>query len=747
MSEIYVIKRNGSKVPFSKQKLERWAKWAAENGADWEEILSEAIQRCPNGNKTTDFHQAMIDVCVDKATTESLSMAGRLVLGEIYKQAYGEYFSESGIPDFKSFYKDMIAKNYWDDWGYSDSELDAINNIIDHNKDFKYSYTTIKQIKDKYLVKDKVSSVVKESPQMMYMGMAIAVMAAEEPHRKLQEVAKYYGYLSDLKINMPTPSHNSLRTKFKGLASCVLFKTDDTADSISAGNHIVYTMTTAQAGIGGYMETRSVGDSVGNGRVVHSGKLPYYKYYESAVKSTKQASRSGSMTMYYNCLDPEIMDLLRLKGVRTPDQKRITTIDYSLSLNSFFIEQAIAGNDWMLVSYKDAPQVHEAFYSGDVENFKRVYFEVLNNDFVNKKIVSASDVVKEFLIQRQETGRIYCFFVDNANKHTPFTDKIYSSNLCAEVMLPTCGAKDVTDLYSENAKNETAICFLAAINVSQVSEDEYEDVTYYALKGVDRTMDIMDWAMPNLGEKALKRRSVGIGITNLAHYMAKNMFSYKSIDGKKEIHKLAERHSYFLHKASLRLGKELGNAEWIDKTKYPSGWLPIDTANKEIDKIVKQELLYDWETLRSEIIANGGIRNSVLEATAPYESSSQASNTTNSLYPVRDLKIIKKSGNNTNVFVVPDYDDIFVRESYELAWDVPVKDMIEVYSIVQKFHGQAISSDFYIDFSNTGKVSLKKWLAYLEYASRLGMKSWYYTNSKTKQASDIKDSGCEACKM
>lgn len=884
MSEVYVTKRDGRKVPFSKEKLERWAQWAAEKGADWESILSEAIQRCPNGNKTSDFHQAMISVCVDKATSESLSMAGRLVLGDIYKQAYGEYFRESGIPDFKTFYTNMVVTGLWDDMGYTDEELIKLNNIIDHNKDLNYSYTTIKQIKDKYLVKDKVKRVVKESPQMMYMGMALAIMQVEPIEKRVNEIEKYYHYLSDLKINMPTPSHNSLRTKFKGLASCVLFKTNDTADSISAGNHIAYTMTAAQAGIGGYMETRSVGDSVDKGRVVHSGKIPYYKYFESAVKSTKQSSRSGSITMYYNCLDPELMDLLRLKGVRTPDQKRITTMDYSFQLNRFFVEQCSNGNDWMLVSFVNAPRLHSLFYSGDIDEFKREYYTVLNDENIPKKIVKAMDVVREFLIQRQETGRIYCAFMDTVNLHTPFKDKIYSSNLCvapettvltrnghevikdlcgktvdvwngvewstvdvvktgenqqlinvvvediisgklsqlrctpyhkwytydvseirtfqlndddvllpwvtpsgdrvvhkvhslhetspsdtycftepkrgmavfngiltgqcAEVTLPTEGAENVMDLYTEDSQNETAICFLAATNLGVVSDDEYEDVVYYALKGVDRTMDIMEWELPNLGYKALKRRSVGIGMTDLAHYMAKNMLSYKSIEGKKEIHRLAERHSYFLHKASLRLGKECGNSPWIDKTKYPDGWLPIDTANKEIDKIVNQELLYDWETLRKEIIANGGIRNSVLEATAPYESSSQASNTTNSLYPVRDLKIVKKSGNNTNIFVVPDYDDIFVREAYELAWGVPVKDMIELYAIVQKFHGQAISSDFYIDYRERPKVSLKEWFTYLEYASRLGMKTWYYTNSKTMNASDIKeDSSCVACKM
>ena len=1073
MSEVYVTKRDGRKVPFSKEKLERWAQWAAEKGADWESILSEAIQRCPNGNKTSDFHQAMISVCVDKATSESLSMAGRLVLGDIYKQAYGEYFRESGIPDFKTFYTNMVVTGLWDDMGYTDEELIKLNNIIDHNKDLNYSYTTIKQIKDKYLVKDKVKRVVKESPQMMYMGMALAIMQVEPIEKRVNEIEKYYHYLSDLKINMPTPSHNSLRTKFKGLASCVLFKTNDTADSISAGNHIAYTMTAAQAGIGGYMETRSVGDSVDKGRVVHSGKIPYYKYFESAVKSTKQSSRSGSITMYYNCLDPELMDLLRLKGVRTPDQKRITTMDYSFQLNRFFVEQCSNGNDWMLVSFVNAPRLHSLFYSGDIDEFKREYYTVLNDENIPKKIVKAMDVVREFLIQRQETGRIYCAFMDTVNLHTPFKDKIYSSNLCvapettvltrnghetikdlcgktvdvwngvewstvdvvktgenqellvvntsfgqsltctkyhkfyvkqgnkiiekrahellvgdkliksdypiingditlenayingfftgdgcnvrnkqriylygekrklkdsvknvcddwivqenqdreyghttvlmdkfyvptsditiaskldwlaglcdadgtisrngktqslqitsvnfeflskvqmllqtlgvfskinsstlegerllplnngsgemglfwckncyrlligqngvkklkdlgfnpkrlvitdhtpnrecnhfvkitsvvdsdriddtycftepkrgmavfngiltgqcAEVTLPTEGAENVMDLYTEDSQNETAICFLAATNLGVVSDDEYEDVVYYALKGVDRTMDIMEWELPNLGYKALKRRSVGIGMTDLAHYMAKNMLSYKSIEGKKEIHRLAERHSYFLHKASLRLGKECGNSPWIDKTKYPDGWLPIDTANKEIDKIINQELLYDWETLRKEIIANGGIRNSVLEATAPYESSSQASNTTNSLYPVRDLKIVKKSGNNTNIFVVPDYDDIFVREAYELAWGVPVKDMIELYAIVQKFHGQAISSDFYIDYRERPKVSLKEWFTYLEYASRLGMKTWYYTNSKTMNASDIKeDSSCVACKM
>lgn len=287
-------------------------------------------------------------------------------------------------------------------------------------------------------------------------------------------------------------------------------------------------------------------------------------------------------------------------------------------------------------------------------------------------------------------------------------------------------------MYEHGESGEIGLCSLGAIVAGNTTHEEWEDVAYYTVLMIDNVIELMDYPFKQLEYTAKARRSIGVGITNLAYDMANRGLKYSSVSGKRYIHKLAEMHSYYLHKASLRLAKERGVCDWIHKTKYPEGWLPIDTANKVIDTIVDQPLLYDWETLRKDIIANGGIRNSVLEAFMPNESSSVATGGTNSIYPIRSLKVIKTSGTNKNLFIAPKAEEM--KWDYELAWDIPTKDMLEVYAIIQKFTGQAISADLYITYnSSVGEKSVgaKELLTQFLTFTKLGVKCRYYVNSST----------------
>jgi len=882
-----IEKRDGTKQEFSVAKLSKWFDWAKAKDIELESLLSQAISRCPNGVSTEDFHKAMIDACVDHKDDKYLKVAARLLIGSVWKKAFhntlgikfvGEY------PDLKTYTNKMIELGFYEKTKFSDDEIDQIGNCIDHSKDLDYTYTTIKQISDKYLIQDRVNKKIYETPQFMFAGIAMAICQHQKQETRVNDTIKLYTYLSDLKINAPTPYMTNLRTSNKGIASCCVFFGDDTADSIEAANSITYKFTTANAGIGGCLQTRSAGDPVRQGQIKHLGKIPYYKYFEAATKSTKQQSRSGAVTMYYTCLDPEVIDLLKLKSVKTPEQKAVRNMDYALCLNKCFMDAVFKDEDWMLISCKDAPDLYESFYSNDIVGFERLYNSYKSSS-VNKSFVKAKNIANEFLINRQETGRVYAWFADNANTHTTFKDKIHSSNLCvapetlvltkdgyveissiadktvevwngeewsevvvrktgtdcelitvvvediltgaissvkatpyhkwydntgkllrtfqleknicllpwitpdgvqivqkikylvdsnnndtycltepkrnmvvfngiltgncAEISLPTSSFVSSFDLYkhhTEAEKGEVAMCFLAAICAGRVTEAEYEDVAYYTLLLADTAIDIMEYPFKHVESTAKARRSIGIGLTNVASAMARKMVSYSSKAGKQYVHEIAEMHSYYLHKASLQLAKEKGKAEWMCKTKYPEGWLPLDTYNKNVDNCAQPVYKYDWESLRKEIIDFGGIRNSTLVAHMPCESSSGGSATTNGLYPIRDMKVVKKSGNNVNIFLAPDHDDPLVSSFYDIAWDVSTKDLIEFYAIVQKFTCQGISADFYIDFTKKDKVSLKEYLQYLEYSHRLGLKSWYYTNSKT--ITEVKDTEvCESCSV
>ncbi len=744
----YILKRDGSKEDFDETKLNKWAEWAANSNVAWSDIVFQAIKQVSDGCTSSDIQEALIKVCVDKLDPAHLDMAARLLVGKIYKEVFGSFNELPTLPDF---YYSMVDKGLWIDMDYSEDELEHLSGVINHSKDFEYKYQSVKQITDKYVLQDKVSGDKFESPQFMYMGVAMANMMEMPKERRLEDVEKLYLLMSTLKLNAPTPILGNTRTKNRGLASCAVLATKDTADSIGVGPHIAYKMTNANAGLGAYVHCRSLGDEVRGGSIEHTGKLPYYKLYSAAVKATKQPQRGGSMTMFYNILDPEIEDLLKLKHVTTPLDKQNRDIDYGCVINKLFVKKALKNEDWMLVSVKDAPDLWEAMYDDSVD-FETIYNNYVSSD-VKKRMVSARELAITLETQWHETGRVYKMWADAMNDHTPFKQPIYSSNLCLEVALPTSGFDDVTSLqeHPDKVDGEIALCFLAALVAGRITDEEYEEAAYYATLMVDNTIDLMDYPFPHTGISAKSRRSIGVGIVNLADKLAVAGHKYTDLGGKQLIHDHAEMHSYYLHKASLRLAKERGVADWMHKTKYPEGWLPIDTYNRNVDTLVSG-LKFDWEELRQGIIAQGGIRHSVLEAHMPAESSAQASNSVNGVYPMRDYLIIKGGSKNKIPCFVPHYEDVHIRANYQSVWDIPHKDMVDLYALLQKFTGQAISSDFYFNPSDhpNNKVGTKQMLQNLAYATKMGMKTQYYMNTKSSEDSEVEETsmkcdggGCE----
>lgn len=740
----FVTKRDGSKEKFDPSKLSKWAEWASVVGVDWFQIVGDAYKKCSDGVTTDELHKALISSCIDLETTPALLMAGRLMIGELYKSVFG---GVDNIPTLKDFYRTMVEQGYWEDMNYSEEELDFLNTIIKHENDFELSSTQVLQDVQKYLISDVTTKKVKETPQFALMRQAMGAHKDQPKDRRVSDVVGMYG---DLKcsVNTPTPNKTNLGTYKRAYASCCASMATDELDSIEAMNHVVWTMTAASAGQGTYLQTRSLGDGIRGGTIKHGGKLPYMRLMEKETAANMQGSRGGAVKTELNCLDPEIFTLLKLRNPTTTANNRIDGMDYAFKCNDSFIERAKKGKDWLLISYAEAPDLWKHFYDVDLTEFEHLLESYMQRG--KGRIVKARDVLKEHIQQDEVVGRQYETFVTSLNAHTPFKDVIHQSNLCQELAEPTKPYRSVLELYKqdESVQGEVAMCNLAAIPVGKVSLNpkKYEELAYRTLLMVDNTIDIAELPLPHVDYTAKNRRSVMIGITDLAHAMASGGYSYTDVHGKNFIHRVAELHMFSMLKASMRLAKEKGACGWFHKTKYSDGWLPIDTYNKNVDNVHTQKLLCDWEGLREDI-KKYGLRNSALVGHMPCESSSVRGNDTNGLYPIREGVVVKKSGNTKVVFIPPEWESL--QGFYEQAWSIPHNDMVDCYAIIQKFTDQAISADIYHKFGKAKKVGLKQLMEEFFYRHKMGLKTRYYKHFATGASIIEQEESCVGggCKL
>lgn len=748
-----IIKRDGRVEPFIPTKLNRWGEWASEtlgDAVDWTSAVLESVSLLPETVSSRDLQQRLIKTCLEFDTWSYNRMAGRLYAVLIYKDLYG-----GNIPTVLELHRKLQDLGYMEYLDYSDEEYSEIEKMIDHSRDFSYTHYQLHTHLTKYSIADRVRGINYESSQFMYMRMAMALSVDQPRNRRMHDVERFYTLLSTNKINAPTPNHINLGTPLRGYASCCLYTTDDTAKSIAIGNHIANTMTYMSAGIGSHMSVRSLNDPVRGGVIKHQGKLPYFRALVGEVKASLQNGRGGACTTYFPVYDPEIDVLLRLKNPMSTEDKKIRGLDYSWGYNKFFAKKVAKNEQVFLFNTHTAPELYQALYSGDEELFENIYEQYLNDDNFTKIWVDAREVLLTAENEWNETGRVYEHNLTEMNKHTPFKDTIWSSNLCSEIYLPTKPYADMTELYSDSSEDggEVAMCNLAGICIDRIeTEEDYKDSAYYALLMIDKCIHLAHYELPHIGVTSKARMNAGVGILGLAHLMAKNSQSFKTEEGKKFLHACAERHYYWLLRASLELGKELGNAKWMHKTKWPEGWLPLDTYNKNVDGITSFKLSYDWEQLRSEIVENGGIRNSVVCAHMPTESSANSSGTTNGLYPIRELTMIKTDNHRVNYWAAP-YGDT-LGDKYESAWDLSSKDLTDMYAIFQKWTDQGISADFYrVVIGDQGFSSTDLIKDYL-YRVKMGLKSKYYMNQKTsagmKEASEIlveDEADCSSCKL
>jgi len=972
----YVIKRNGQQETADEEKLLRWSAWAAhgyEDRVNWNKIVKQCMRSRDRVLSTRALQQRLIKLCVRQKSWPFQIMAGRLYMADVIKDIFNNQ-----MPTVKQQYDKLRAMNLVEEMPYTDEEFLALESAIDHKRDQELAYYQAKQLTKKYAIQLESTGQVFESPQFIFMRMAMALAMREERANWLSMAVEFYQYFSGGKISNPTPNYLNLGTGHRGYASCCLIAGGDDAESIGIANQIAYTLTYLSAGIGTILETRSIGDPVRGGKITHKGKAPYLAATAKEVKANTQGGRGGALTSYVSFYDPEIETLLMAQNPRTPAAQRNRDLHMAFKWNAFFAEAVAADKEVFVFNAFTAPDLHEAVDVASLEDFTALYNKYEADPNFKKVYINAQDIAYLYMQQRNEVSTNYDLQIDYVNHHTPHKERIRSSNLCVhgdtviltknghqriadlvdqdvvvwngeewsettvrqtsemsdlievrlsnglsltstqyhkyylssddtnkpfeiearhlrpgmklldfdlpyikgsdaiecidevpggnvldthrikwlqqllprmaavlnygsdealaltsskpevmrglvlmlqtlgvrssiteignvnrvyvtpaemkkleglgldfsnvhtvemqsapdhsisvfvdsivaassaptycftepkrhmgvfngiltgqciEIMQPTKPYYDLQDLYRvDHDRGEVSMCSLAGVPIINiVSDEEYEQACYLALKAIDNAIHQANYKFPHIKYTATQRLNAGVGILGLATHLARKGLKYDTPEGLAEIHRVYERHMFFMIRASLRLGKELGNAPWMHKTKWPEGWMPIDTYNRNLDKIVAPVYQYDWEGLRAEVIANKGIRNSSLVAHMPTESSSKAVAAPNCAYPVRDLTLLKTDLKNALDWCAPDND--ILENQYQLAWEIDPVDMMKVYGVICKFSDQGISADGYEDRQKKPKLYksdlVRQFLARYVY----GVKSTYYQNSFTE---------------
>ena len=651
--------------------------------------------------------------------------AARLLLYGVYKDVYG------GFEKIKL--KEMIKKNI--DRGvydraildsYTDDEFAKLDSYIHHKRDENFTYAGLRQVVDKYLVQDRSSGELFETPQHMYMMIAATLFANYPNEDRLHYVRRYYDSTSLVKINIPTPVMAGVRTPVRQFASCVLVDSDDTLDSIFASDMSIGRYTAQRAGIGiNAGRIRGVNSKIRGGEVAHTGVVPFLKKFEATVRCcTQNGVRGGSATTHFPFWHQEIEDILVLKNNKGTEDNRVRKLDYSIQLNKTMYERLLTSGNITLFSPHDVPGLYEAYF-GDAEKFKELYESYERKTSIKKKVIPAMELFSALIKERAETGRIYIMNVDHCNTHSSFKDKVYMSNLCQEITLPT---KPLNHIDDEDG--EIALCILSAINVGVVKDlDDLEELCELAVRALEEIIDYQKY--PNkAAEKSTKaRRSLGIGYIGLAHYLAKHQLAYNHKRAWKKVHELTEAFQYYLLKASNTLAQERGACDYFGQTKYSDGILPIDTYKKEVDELGDFKLKYDWDSLRASIKEHG-LRHSTLSAQMPSESSSVVSNATNGIEPPRGYLSVKKSKKGPLKQVVPQYTTL--KQHYTLLWDMPSNEgYINIVAVMQKFFDQAISGNWSYNpthFDNN-EVPMSVMIGDLLNTYKYGWKTSYYQNT------------------
>ena len=725
---INVKKRNGRGLEILNiEKIHEMVEYACEDitGVSSSQVEMKSGLQFYDGITTEEIQQILVKSAADLISLESPNysyVAARLLLYSLRKQVIKKLWDH---PHFYDHVKKVVAIGLYDDEilkNYQRKDFDRMEGWLNHNRDYDFTYAGLRQVIDKYLVQDRSTGDIYETPQFMYMMIAATLFAKYPKEKRMTYVKKYYDAISQFKINIPTPVMAGVRTPLRQYASCVLVDIDDTLPSIFSGDMAIGRYIAQRAGIGiNAGRIRGINSRIRGGEVQHTGVIPFLKKFESTVKCcTQNGVRGGSATVHFPIWHQEIEDIIVLKNNKGSEDNRVRKLDYSIQISKLFYERFINNEDITLFSPHEVPELYDAW--GD-SNFDELYLKA-EKKRVKKKKINAQTLFFDILKERAETGRIYIMNIDHCNTHSSFKDKVSMSNLCQEITLPT------TPIQHIDGEGEIALCILSAINVGKINKrDELEPLCDLAVRSLDEIIDHQNYPISAAEISTKARRSLGIGYIGLAHYLAKKGYKYEQKLAWRQVDKLTEAFQFYLLKASNDLAKEKGPCSYFDKTKYADGILPIDTYKKDVDDIVKREYTYDWEWLRKEI-KQSGLRHSTLSAQMPSESSSVVSNATNGIEPPRDYLSVKKSKKGPLKQIVPEYNKL--KNNYTLLWDMRGNEgYINIVAVMQKYFDQAISGNWSYNPENykDGQVPVSVMAQDLLTTYKLGWKTSYYQNT------------------
>ena len=723
-----VKKRNGSIEPLNLEKMHVMVEEACKGlaGVSASQVEIQSGIQFYDGISTAEIQEILIRSASDLIDLEVPNyqfVAARLLLFSVRKQLFNGIYD---IPTVYDHVKANAEKRVYDPEIldlYSKEEFDKLQSFIDHERDYYFTYAGLRQVVDKYLVQDRSSGALYETPQFMYLLISATIFSKYPKDVRLDYVKKYYDAISKHKLNIPTPIMAGVRTPLRQFASCVLVDSDDTLDSIFSSDMAIGKYVAQRAGIGiNAGRIRGINAKIRDGEVQHTGVVPFLKKFESTVRCcTQNGIRGGSATVHFPIWHQEIQDIIVLKNNKGTEDNRVRKLDYSIQLSKLFYERFCSNKEITLFSPHDVPGLYDAFGTDAFDDLYVTYEQDLS---IPRTTIGAQKLFMDLLKERAETGRIYLMNIDHCNSHSSFKDKVNMSNLCQEITLPTDPIQHI------DGNGEIALCILSAVNVGKLTKlDELDELCELAVRGLDALIDYQNYPVAAAKQSTLNRRSLGIGYIGLAHYLAKNGAKYDSQKAFDLVHKLTERFQYALLTTSNRLAMEKGPCGYFGKTKYADGILPIDTYKSDVDEIVPNDLSCDWEYLRGRI-KEYGLRHSTLSAQMPSESSSVVSNATNGIEPPRDYLSVKKSKKGPLKQIVPSYTTL--KSNYTLLWDMHNNDgYIKVTAVMQKFFDQAISGNWSYNPENypDNEVPVTVMAQDLLNTYKYGWKTSYYQNT------------------
>ena len=738
-----VVKRNGSTEPLDLNKLHKMVDEACKDlaGVSASQVEIQSGIQFYDGISTSEVQQILIRSASDLIDLEHPNyqfVAARLLLFSLRKQLFGRMHQ---APTLKSHVDDCIGRGIYDAEIinlYDNEEFDKLQSFIDHDRDYLFTYAGLRQVVDKYLVQDRSTGELYETPQFMYLLIAATIFSQYPKETRLDYVKRYYDAISKHKINIPTPIMAGVRTPLRQYASCVLVDVDDSLDSIFSSDMAIGRYVAQRAGIGiNAGRIRGVNSKIRGGEVQHTGVVPFLKKFESTVRCcTQNGIRGGSATVHFPIWHQEIEDIIVLKNNKGTEDNRVRKLDYSIQISKLFYERFIKNEEISLFSPHDVPGLNDAF---GTDTFDDLYVRYESDKFTPRKTIGAQELFLNILKERAETGRLYIMNIDHCNSHSSFHDKIEMSNLCQEITLPTKPLNHIDD-----ESGEIALCILSAINIGKIrGNEDLESLCDLAVRSLDELIDFQGYPIRAAETATKARRSLGIGYIGLAHYLAKNGVSYDNPEAWKLVHDLTEAFQYYLIRATVDLAKETGACEYSHRTKYGSGILHIDTYKSDVDEIIPNELHYDWDSLRNDVIRYG-VRNSTLSAQMPSESSSVVSNATNGIEPPRAYLSTKKSKKGTLKQVVPQYTTL--KNNYTLLWDMESNNgYINIVAVMQKFFDQAISGNWSYNpqqYENN-EVPVTVMAQDLLKTYKYGWKTSYYQNTYDNKNDELEEQKSE----